>query len=104
MIPRIDVHSAPDSPFQFARRQFPVKPAFAITSNKGQGQSYDKAGIHLDTDFFTHGQLYVALSRVGSQDNVRVYVKNGGKLPRLPGVPHKEGCFTNNVVYSEVLD
>ena len=98
LVPRIDFHSAPDYPFQFQRRQFPLKPAFAITSNKSQGQSYKKVGIHLNGDFFSHGQLYVALSRVGSGDNVRVFARNGGRLPNL------DGCNTNNVVYTEVLD
>jgi hypothetical protein len=35
-----------------------------MTVNKSQGQSFDIIGVDLRTPVFTHGQLYVALSRV----------------------------------------
>ena len=44
-------------------RQFHIIPAFAIKINKGQGQSYNILGLYLPTFVFSHGQLYVALSR-----------------------------------------
>ena len=48
-------------------------------------------GIYLPEDVFTHGQLYVAFSRVQSSSAVAVYVNN------------KDG-FTKNIVYQEVLE
>jgi len=64
-IPRIKLTpSDQDLPFVFTRLQFPVRLAFAMTANKSQCQSFDKIGLYLPTPFFTHGQLYVALSRV----------------------------------------
>ena len=41
--------------------QFPLRLAYAITIHKSQGQTFDN--INLDPFTFSHGQLYVALSR-----------------------------------------
>ena len=60
-IPPIPTHL----PFDFKRIQFPVRLAFAMSINKVQGQSLKIAGIHLQNRCFSHGQLYVACSRVG---------------------------------------
>ena len=64
LIPRIPLTST-GLPFQFKRIQFPVKLAFAMTIIKSQGQSLDVCGINLEMPCFSHGQLYVACSRVG---------------------------------------
>ena len=60
-------------PFHIKRKQFPVRPAFAIISNKAQGQTLSHVGIYLKEGFFSHGQLYVAMSRVGSKDSLKIY-------------------------------
>jgi ATP-dependent DNA helicase PIF1 len=44
-------------PFDFKRRQFPVKPAYAMTINKSQGQTLTFVGINLTRPVFSHGQL-----------------------------------------------
>nr|XP_054599299.1 uncharacterized protein LOC129163960 [Nothobranchius furzeri] len=54
--------------------QFLIKPAFAITINKSQGQALDKLRIFLPWPVFSHGQLYVAESRVGEQEGVKLLV------------------------------
>ena len=59
--------------FHMKRKQLPVRPAFAITSNKAQGQTLSHVGIYLKQGFFSHGQLYVAMSRVGSKDSLKIY-------------------------------
>lgn len=48
--------------------QIPLKPAFAITIHKSQGQTYEKAVIH--PSCWERGQLYVALSRVSSAEGL----------------------------------
>lgn len=55
-----------------SRRQFPVKLAFAMSITKSQGQSLEKVGVTLKEPVFSHGMLYVALSRCTSMDGVRV--------------------------------
>lgn len=86
-IPRIPLRPT-DLPFQFQRLQFPVRLAFAITINKSQGQTLKITGLHLETPCFSHGQLYVACSRVPCGNNLYIFTPNEK---------------TTNVVYRSVL-
>ncbi|KAG5526138.1 hypothetical protein RHGRI_032424 [Rhododendron griersonianum] len=91
-IPRISLTpSSLDLPFRMTRRQFPVRLAYALTINKSQGQSVKFVGVDLRTPVFSHGQLYVVLSRCTSFDRVSVLL------------PNNELDSTTNVVYPEVL-
>ena len=91
LIPRITLIPS-ETQFQFTlkRRQFPIRPCFAMTMNKAQGQTLDFVGVYLPEDVFSHGQLYVALSRVGNSTCVAVLTNN------MDG-------YTKNIVYREVL-
>jgi len=67
-IPRINMNTDADDktiPVQIRRRKFPVRPAFAMTIDKLQWQTFQEIAIYLPAPVFAHGQLYVALSRVG---------------------------------------
>jgi ATP-dependent exoDNAse (exonuclease V) alpha subunit len=101
LIPRIDMAPTDTTlPFVLKRRQFPVMPAYAITINKSQGQSFDYVGIKLQTAVFSHGQLYVALSRSRNSQQVKVFIEpNPQQGPLLND--HRQ--FTRNVVFTEVL-
>eukprot|EP00798_Chlamydomonas_sp_ICE-L_P018284 gene18284-24740_t len=94
-IPRIPLTSSDSkqNPIIFTRRQFPIRPAFAMTINKSQGQTFEKIGIYLPAPCFSHGQLYVAMSRVGQPTGLKFSVKNATE-----GQAH-----TENVVYAEVF-
>ena len=60
LIPRITfIPKMNEYPFEWQRRQFPVRPAFAMTINKSQGQTLRQAGVWLWGDVFAHGQLYM---------------------------------------------
>ena len=92
LIPRLALRP-PDNifPFEWERRQFPVRPAFAISINKAQGQTLERVAVYLDEPVFSHGQLYVAASRVGRADNLRF------------ALPRTAGGRTSNVVFTEIL-
>ena len=62
-----------------------------MTANKAQGQTLDKVGIYIAREFFSHGQLYVAISRVGDMNCVKILFKEENKF------------HVKNVVYKEVL-
>lgn len=49
---------------EWVREQFPVQLAFAMSINKAQGQTLEKMGLVLETQAFSHGHIYTALSRV----------------------------------------
>jgi hypothetical protein len=93
LIPRMTLTpSDTPLPFTLRRRQFPVRLAFAMTINKSQGQSVKNVGLDLRTPVFTHGQLYIALSRVTSSQRIKAIFPEG-----------TDGTDTMNVVYPEVL-
>ena len=56
--------------FKFTRRQFPVRLEFAMTFNKSQGQSIKHVGLDMRRAVFSHGQFYVGVSSVRSEDTV----------------------------------
>ena len=62
----------PGLPFTLQRRQFPLKPCFAMTINKSQSQTLTRVGVYLQSEIFAHGQLYVAFSRVGRLADLKV--------------------------------
>lgn len=76
LIPRIPLITD-DTPFQFKRLQFPIRLAYAMTINKAQGQSLQVCGLNLEQQCFSHGQLYVACSRVGKPSSLIIYTTDG---------------------------
>ena len=96
-----DMYSVPKIPLKnsnnkhvisFSRKQFPVKLSFAFTSNKAQGQIFNHVGVCLSkSDFFTHGQFYVALSRATNPDQLHILLKD-------PNIKTAQ-----NIVYDEIL-
>ena len=83
LIPRIKFIAEPGSyPFDWSRRQFPVRIAFASTINKSQGQTLKRVGVWHRQPVFSHGQLYVASSRTGNPSSLKFALKEQqGKQP-----------------------
>ncbi|KAI3936611.1 hypothetical protein MKW92_018391 [Papaver armeniacum] len=94
-IPRI-VMTTPESslPFILHRRQFPVRICYAMTINKSQGQSLPNVGVFLEEPVFSHGQLYVAISRTTRRQGLKILIKKNGDEP--------DG-YTKNIVYGEIF-
>lgn len=84
-------HDEDAFPFKLRRLQLPVRLAFSMIINKAQGQTFDRVGIYLPYPVFTHGQLYVAFSRVRDSDSIRVQLDS------------KANNQTRNVIYEEIL-
>ncbi|CAN1844889.1 ATP-dependent DNA helicase PIF1 [Linum perenne] len=75
-------------------RQFPIRICYAMTINKSQGQTLDHVGLYLPKPVFSHGQLYVAISRVRSTDGLHVLIQNPNSVAE---------DATRNIVYHEIL-
>ncbi|KAJ1268745.1 hypothetical protein BS78_07G158400 [Paspalum vaginatum] len=66
-------------PFTLCRRQFPIK-----------GQTLTNVGLYLKKKVFTHGQLYVAVSRVTEKRGLKILIENDDGSC---------GTVTENIVY-----
>jgi ATP-dependent exoDNAse (exonuclease V) alpha subunit len=71
-----------------------MRVCYAMTINKSQGQTLSRVGLYLKKPVFTHGQLYVAVSRATSRSSLRILIENDDGSC---------GSKTRNVVYKEVL-
>ena len=75
----------------FVCTQFPVRVCFGLTTNKARESSFSGAlGLDFRDDCFSHGQLYVALSRTTHPGNVSVLLT-------------KDDRHAKNVMYPEAL-
>ena len=94
-IPKINMSPSESSwPFKLIKRQFPFIVSYAMTINKSQGQSFHHIGLYLPHPGFSHGQLYVALSRVKNKDGLHILIHDNDGNPKN---------ITTNVVYNEVF-
>ncbi|CAH2091902.1 unnamed protein product [Euphydryas editha] len=72
----------------FSDYNFPVKLAYTMAINKVRGQTFQYCGVNFRESCFSHGQLHVACSGVGSPRRWFIYISNNK---------------TTNVVYKQVL-
>jgi ATP-dependent DNA helicase PIF1 len=92
VIPRIKLSVTDGSlGIPLSRKQFPVRLCFAMTINKSQGQSFHTVSLDLRTPVFTHGQLYVGVSRTSSVKGLSILL------------PENSRSKTLNITYPEVL-
>jgi hypothetical protein len=82
-------------PFVFCRRQYPIKICYSMTINKSQGQTLTNVGLYLKKPVFSHGQLYVAISRVNNKKGLKILIENSDGSC---------GNITTNIVYREILE
>jgi hypothetical protein len=108
-LPRIPLCPSDDDmfPFKFKRKKFPIRLSFAMTINKAQEQIIPIVGVYLSEPVFSHGQLYVTLSRATAKCNIKILAvkdnrkdtKNSNKRKRTEALI----TTTLNIVYKEVL-
>jgi ATP-dependent DNA helicase PIF1 len=98
-LPRIPLSPSEDMtlPFVLKRKQFPIELSFAMTINKAQRKTIPIVRVYLHEPVFSHGQLYVALSRGVARKTTWVLAK-----PNVLADP--SGKKTKNIVYMEVLE
>ena len=91
LIPRINLKPKDgEFAFEWSRRQFPVRVCFAMTMT----MTLQNLGVWLNECCFAHGQLYVALSWVGSPSKIKFAVRK---------LHSSGGNFTSNAVFKDVL-
>ncbi|KAM3342723.1 hypothetical protein P3S68_027689 [Capsicum galapagoense] len=97
-IPRIPLVSSTDEklPVPLKRTQFSLRLCFAMTINKVQDQTLDFVRIYLREPVFSHGQLYVALSRAKSFHCVKLLI-------RPSTTDSDDDHSTYNIVYDEII-
>jgi len=94
-IPRLSlIPSDTIIPFKFQRKQFSLTVSFAMTINKSQDQSLKHVGVYLPSPIFSHGQLYVALSKVTLRECLKILISDDDG---------EDTDVTSNVVYHEVF-
>jgi hypothetical protein len=97
-------------PFHLKRKQFSIRLSFAVTINKSHGQTIPNVDVYLPDPVFSHGQLYVALSRATVTKNIKVLTEKHeeeedeeeDKKKKTKKISTSE-TYTKNIVYKEVL-
>ena len=90
--------------YQMIRKQFPLRLAYAMTYNKSQSQTLSKVLLDVTSPPFSHGQLYVALSRVRDCQNIVMYLKRE-QLTEIQ-IDRQTMSFVptiENIVYQDVI-
>ena len=78
--------------YEISRLQFPLRLAYSLTMNKSQGQTIpNRLLLDLTDQSFTHGHLYVALSRITAFYNIMIFCN--------PEDIHNDDIVVNNIVY-----
>ena len=81
--------------FVLIRTQFPLRLAYAMTKNKSQGQSIPFTLNDIRHNPFSHGHLYVSMSRATDADSTAFFCNEDQIF--------ENGVVVANVVYQEMM-
>lgn len=63
----------PPCEVEILRKQFPLQNAYSMTHNKAQGQTLTRTGVDTREDAFSHGQMFVCLSRCRNRNSIHFF-------------------------------
>jgi len=85
--------------FKMMRTQFPLRLAYYMTINKSQGQTTNRTALDTFDQPFTHGQLYVAMSRVSHSQHMCIHCKED----QIITINDQSGPVVHNVVIKKLI-
>jgi len=88
--------------YQMMSCQFPLRLAYCMTYNKSQSQTFHRILLDAVEEPFTHGHLYVAMSRITNCDNIRTFITQEQLHPN-PFSNLSQMPVVTNVVFKKVL-
>jgi len=97
------------SSFEMTRVAFPLRLCYAMTINKSQGQSFEQVLIDYTDDAFSHGHVYVSLSRARYFNKVMLIVREDSVVNRDVidgsglGLHNRDVPVVMNTVYPSVI-
>ncbi|CAN0903754.1 ATP-dependent DNA helicase PIF1 [Linum grandiflorum] len=95
-LPRLSLTSKQKSlDFTLVRRQYPIGLSYGMTINKSQGQTLQTVGLCLKRQVFTHGQLYLVVSRVTRRSGLKIISCDGAAQPTQS---------MKNIVFCKILN
>jgi hypothetical protein len=80
--------------FKISRKQFPLRLGYGLSINRCQGQTVNRALMDITVSPFSHGHLFVALSRVRLAANMAFFCNDDCLIDKYP--------FVTNTVYREL--
>jgi hypothetical protein len=92
--------------YEITRTQFPLRLAYAVSINKSQGQQYEHILFDTTHQAFTHGHLYVALSRITKYDGISFFTLQSFVTSSDEGASQEDDSriLLQNIVYTDLLE
>lgn len=85
---------------RFYRTQLPLRYAFAVTTNRSQGGTYDVVGYHAQHPIWAHGMCYTSITRATTANGLTILCR-----PDLSYYSHRLGTVVytiRNIVHPRV--
>ena len=96
------------SVYEITRTQFPLRLAYAISINKSQGQQYEDILFDTTHQAFTHGHLYVAMSRITRYNGISFFTFQSFVASNEEGSNNGEEedniILLQNIVYPDLIE